>query len=153
MPFAATNSTPLPSAIAPGVFIVPLSKLSGKKSGWFISPLALPVPPSIRVLSGNLPSVTRTPVPIGPYKPLCPGAHMIFMPSDRLSGITPAACAQSAIRQILCLRHSAAISESGVILPFTLQPAVITITAVSRRISRSSEARSSLSLFPLSAML
>ena len=66
MPFEFTNSTPLPSAIAPGVFIVPLSKLSGRKSGWSISPLALPVPPSISVLSGYFPSVTSTPVPIGP---------------------------------------------------------------------------------------
>ena len=85
-----TKSTPAPSAIAPGVFMVPLSNLSGRKSGCSTLSLALPVPPSMNVFSGYFPSVSISPVPIGPYRPLCPAVQMMFIPSFRLSGRSPA---------------------------------------------------------------
>ena len=85
-----TKSTPAPSAIAPGVFMVPLSNLSGRKSGCSTLSLALPVPPSMKVFSGYFPSVSISPVPIGPYRPLCPAVQMMFIPSFRLSGRSPA---------------------------------------------------------------
>jgi len=68
------KSTPERRPAIPGVLIVPLSNLSGKKLGWIISEETLPVPPTISEehISFIELSIIKPPIPCGPNKLLCP---------------------------------------------------------------------------------
>jgi len=71
-PCWSKNSTPAPNPAIPGVFIVPDSMQSGRKSGWNSSPIDCSVPPSFkgrREISGP---IYKKPVPWGPTTLLWP---------------------------------------------------------------------------------
>ena len=58
----------------PGIFKVPHSNLSGRKSGWVKREELLPVPPTKTDLASafNLSSIIKPPIPWGPRRDLCP---------------------------------------------------------------------------------
>ena len=132
-----TKFTPSPNATTPAVFIVPLSKRSGGKSGCKMLSETLPVPPSIMVSSGKSPSEIIRPVPIGPYSPLCPAAQIMFAPFSSEIGNTPAPCAASSIKHTPCFRHISASSSIGARSPVTFDAAVQISAAVSAFKARS----------------
>ena len=65
--------------IIPGVFKVPLSILSGRKSGWIIDSELLPVPPSFKEDISMLSEIYNPPVPCNPKSDLWPGKANKFI--------------------------------------------------------------------------
>ena len=74
MPSFLINLMPSFKPTIPGIFNVPDSNLSGKKSGWLSAWERLPVPPNINgshiSLSSSL--IIKPPIPWGPSKLLWP---------------------------------------------------------------------------------
>ena len=89
------------------------------------------MPPSVKGLSTVSQLHKSTPVPIAPYRPLCPGAHKKSMPSFCIEiGKMPADCAVSATKSTPCRCASDAKARSGNVFPNTLDAPVQTIAIV-----------------------
>ena len=101
MPSFLINLMPSFKPTIPGIFNVPDSNLSGKKSGWLSAWERLPVPPNINgshiSLSSSL--IIKPPIPWGPSKLLWPvKAKALKLNSAKSTGSTPALWALSKIR-------------------------------------------------------
>ena len=133
MPSFLINLMPSFKPTIPGIFNVPDSNLSGKKSGWLSAWERLPVPPNINgshiSLSSSL--IIKPPIPWGPSKLLWPvKAKALKLNSAKSTGSTPALWALSKIKNILFFLQSSPISFIGWIDPMTLEAWVRTISFV-----------------------
>ena len=96
----------------PGTLWVPASATSGRKSGISGSWERLPVPPSKRGF-GVRPH-SRSPVPWGPWSPLCPGMAMkAASHAWRDTGSAPADWEASTISGTPRVRQMAAMPATG----------------------------------------
>ena len=112
VPRAFTKRSPSSSPAMPGILCVPGSNRSGSWSGMTCKSDCDPVPPR-RSGSGSMPH-SSSPVPCGPYSPLCPGMAMNAAPSAAMStGSVPADWEASMIRGTPFSRHSWATCSMG----------------------------------------
>ena len=102
----------------PAAFSVPASKRSGRNAGCSYERESLPVPPSISVAASASRQIS-TPVPCGPYSPLCPGAqrNRAARSRDRSSATLPADCDASITSGTPFSAQSASISSTGRMQP------------------------------------
>ena len=117
----------------PGIFNVPDSNLSGRKSGWFSAWERLPVPPKIngRHISFSSSLIIKPPIPCGPSKLLWPvKVKALKFNSEKSTESTPALWALSKIKNILFSLQSFPISFIGWIVPKTLEAWVRMISFV-----------------------
>ena len=134
-PCSESQRQAAPSPAAPTPLGVPASSRSGRCSG--ISSLSErePVPPRTSGSTSKPGASSRTPIPGGPSRPLCPEQARAATPKARKStGRPPTVCAAS--RSTGTGATAAAISAAGSTAPLTFEAWVSTTSAVGASVVR-----------------